>query len=367
MKKDREEKFRIIDNLLQLNRGYTIREMMDELNVTSTTTIKSLLGFKNGTNKGIRNGERWPDYLLEKYDPDKLDILKEVKNSTTGEIRYSYSKSDFSLFKDELEHHVIESLLPILEHLNQMEGVNDLYIDQLFDIYDVLERQRDGAYKNRIEELQSQEKIIKSESKKIFTLEDDFVNPNFIGIICSAIHNKQALQIKYKSFNDGVSKIICHPYKMAQSQNRWYLICLVNSSLDKENEFTINKRIGKINNLPTERIQSIDITESEYINSKIDIFKYLDKTIGVSIDWQNPEIFDLKIQVNDNLVKYFETNPLINLGSTNKGNVFTYNKVIKSLELKNKILSYGSNIKILEPISFKEEIKKEIEKMNSIY
>ena len=366
MKIDRENKFRIIDSLLQSNKGYTIKEMMEELDVTSPTTIKSILGFKNGSIKGIRNGERWPEYLLEKYDPDTTDILNEERNSITGQIRYSYSKRDFSLFKDELEHHVIESLLPILEHLNQMEGLNDLYIDQLFDIYDILERQRDGAYKKRIEDLQTKEKIIKSESKKIFTL-DGFVNPKFISIICSAIHNKQVLKIKYKSFKDGVSNIICHPYKLAQSNNRWYLICLVNSSLEKKNEFTLNERIGKINNLATERFQSIKIAESDYIESKIDIFKYLDKTIGVSINWNNPEIFNLKIQVNDKLVKYFETNPLIALGGSNKANIFTFKNTINSLELKSKILSYGSNIKILEPKSFSKEIRKEISKMNSIY
>ena len=367
VKKDRLNKLKLIDDLLQSKVGYTMKEMMEKLEVSSKDTIRTMLGYKNGLKLGIRHGEYWPEYLLEKYDPEKINIITEEKESISGKIRYKYSKEDFSLFKDELEHHVIESLLPILEHLNQMEGLNDLYIDQLFDIYDVLERQRDGKYSERINKIQSKEKIIKSETKKIFTINEDFIDPSFIGTICSAIEEKQVLLIKYTSFKKEISNIICHHYKIVQSDNRWYLICLVNKSVDNENEFTKHKRIGKINCLPTERISSIKIIKNKYLEENIDIFRLLNNTIGISINWEKPEIIKLKIKVKDNLVNYFKTKPLISSGGTNKENIFTYEKTILSFELKNKILSYGSQIEVIEPIKYREEIKKEIQFMKKIY
>ena len=40
---------------------------------------------------------------------------------------------------------------------------------------------------------------------------------------------------------------------------------------------------------------------------------------------------------------------------------------IKSKELKNKILSFGSKLKVIEPASFRDEIRDEINKLNRKY
>ena len=84
VKKDRLNKLKLIDDLLQSKIGYTMKEMMEKLEVSSKDTIRTKLGYKNGLKLGIRHGEYWTEYLLEKYDPEKINIITEEKESIVG-------------------------------------------------------------------------------------------------------------------------------------------------------------------------------------------------------------------------------------------------------------------------------------------
>ena len=111
-KTDKENRLKILDEILQSRRGYTLSEIMDKLEVSSRDTVRKILGYENGNIEGIRHGVDWPDYLLEKYDPDKIDIIEELVDTSSGEKRFRYLKDDFSLFNDELALHVIDKILP---------------------------------------------------------------------------------------------------------------------------------------------------------------------------------------------------------------------------------------------------------------
>ena len=368
-KTDKESKLKLLDELLQSRRGYTISEIMDKLEVSSRDTIRKLFGYENGKIEGIRHGIDWPEYLLEKYNPEEINIIEEIIDSNTGKKRFRYLKEDFSLFNDELAIHVIDKILPILERLNQIEGINNIYVNELEEIYEVIERQRNGAYKNRIEKIESGKKLIRSESKKVFNIDENFSDPGFTSILCNAIDQEQVIEILYKDPKNNQSTIICHPYLIAESNDRWYLMTYINKSQEKDSVFVLNNRINKINALPVERIHSINIKPNiNFMKTSVDILEHLECMIGVSIDnWENPDRIKLVLEIDDDLIFYFKTKTFIGHKEKLQENIYTHPSTIKSRELKNKILSFGSKLKVIEPISLRKEINEEIKKMKLNY
>ena len=205
---------------------------------------RKLFGYENGKIEGIRHGIDWPEYLLEKYNPEKINIIEEIIDSNTGKKRFRYLKEDFSLFNDELAIHVIDKILPILERLNQIEGINNIYINELEEIYEVIERQRNGLYKDRIEKIETGKKIIRSEAKKVFNIDENFCDPGFTSILCNAIDQEQVIEILYKDPKNNQSRVICHPYLIAESNDRWYLMTHIDKSQEKDSVFVLNNRIN---------------------------------------------------------------------------------------------------------------------------
>ena len=368
-KTDKESKLKLLDELLQSRRGYTISEIMDKLEVSSRDTIRKLFGYENGKIEGIRHGIDWPEYLLEKYNPEEINIIEEITDSNTGKKRFRYSKEDFSLFNDELAIHVIDKILPILERLNQIEGINNIYVNELEEIYEVIERQRNGAYRNRIEKIESGKKLIRSESKKVFNIDENFCDQGFTSILCNAIDQELVLEILYKDPFKNQSKVICHPYLIAESNDRWYLITHIEKAKEKESIFILNNRINKINALPAERIHKIKIMPNiNYKKTSVNILEHLESMIGVSIDnWENPDRIKLVLEIDDDLIFYFKTKTFIGHKEKLQENIYTHPSTIKSRELKNKILSFGSKLKVIEPINLRKEINEEIKKMKLNY
>tara|TARA_B100000795_G_C22775010_1_gene429618 strand:+ start:540 stop:1670 length:1131 start_codon:yes stop_codon:yes gene_type:complete len=368
-KTDKESRLKVLDEILQSRRGYTISEIMDKLEVSSKDTVRKLLGYENGKIEGIRHGVDWPDYLLEKYDPDKIDIIEEIADTSSGEKRFRYLKNDFSLFNDELALHVIDKILPILERLNQIEGINNIYVDELEEIYEVIERQRNGSYKDRIEKIETGKKIIRSEAKKVFNIDENFRDPGFTSILCNAIEKRYVVEIEYKDFNENQSKVLCHPYLIAESNDRWYLITYIEKAFEKDSVFIKKDRISKISPLPIERIVKIDIQpKQEYKEPSIDILKALDHTVGVSItNWETPERHKLILELHEDQITYFNTKTFIGPDESVQNNIYTHPDTILSRELISKILSFGSKLKVIEPASLRKEIKEEIKKLNLNY
>ena len=259
--------------------------------------------------------------------------------------------------------------MPILERLNQIEGINNIHVDELEEIYEVIERQRNGAYKNRIEKIESGKKLIRSEVKKVFNIDENFCDPGFTSILCNAIDQEQVIEILYKDPKNNQSRIICHPYLIAESNDRWYLMAYIEKAQEKDSVFVLNNRINKINALPVERIHSINIkTKNDFQKTSVNILENLEDMVGVSINnWENPERIKLILELDEELIFYFKTKPFIGYKERLKGNIYTHPSTIKSRELISKILSFGSKLKVIEPASLRKEIKEEIKKLNLNY
>ena len=60
--------------------------------------------------------------------------------------------------------------------------------------------------------------------------------------------------------------------------------------------------------------------------------------------------------MSDKLKNHFANNPIINNQIDQGDGVFFYKEIVKTIELKNKLRSYGSEITVLEPLDLVNEL-----------
>jgi predicted DNA-binding transcriptional regulator YafY len=335
-------------------------ELAERIGVNSITTIKNFFGSKDGSSDGIRHGQFWPNSMLDKFDPDKDEIIIEERYGR--KLKYRFIEG-FTLFDDDLPNNVIESILPFLEHTNQIHGLDIAFSKTIDTMLEIIKKQKKGKYKQECEKIINTEKTMKLSLQEVFnsgiTLEKQ------IPILRNSISNKLPIEIEYKSFKGKKSTSIAHPYLLVESNSRWYIICFLETLIEGDFE---EDRIGKINTLAIDRIKNVRMNnKSEFLSCSIDILERLDRTIGVSIlNWEDPLTYELEIEVSDFLVKYFESKPLIIELQKQKGNKFIYPDTIETVELIAKLRSFGSSLKVLSPSSLVEKIQRDLTKSVNI-
>ena len=187
----------------------------------------------------------------------------------------------------------------------------------------------------------------------------DLKGRNWFAKLFSAIASQQALEIKYKPFGKEVITYLFHPYLLKQYNNRWFLFGCVEG-------------YSSITNLPLDRIEVISPSTIAYRpNTEIDFQEYFDEIVGVSK--RGNEISKVLIKVANSLYPYIETKPLHGtqrvISREDDGTVIQI-EVIINRELKQLLLSYGSDVTVMSPESLRAEIQadlmKNLEKYQSV-
>ena len=187
-------------------------------------------------------------------------------------------------------------------------------------------------------------------SKSIGFDENPFLNGiNKLGSIYQNIKNKQVLEIGYQDFkSDKPNIIIFHPYYLKQYNNRWYI-------------FGFNSVVGKYDwNLAIDRIVGIRVLENNYIDHpNIDWQEYFDDIIGVT-RYTESKVEVITLRFYGETCMYVTTKPLH--GSQRVRWITDMELEVKlelktNSELEKTILSYGSNVKVIEPQSLAKRIK----------
>ncbi|AOM79489.1 helix-turn-helix transcriptional regulator [Pedobacter steynii] len=162
----------------------------------------------------------------------------------------------------------------------------------------------------------------------------------FIDKIINAIQNKKALNITYQKFGHEVSNSqTIHPYFLKEYRNRWYVIAF-------------NETKNKIRTYGLDRIKILIETGSPYIdNTTIDTKEYLSNCIGINI--MDKKINIVRLHFTPKEGNYIKTQPLhksqeIIEDSLDCGLILEY-KLIINYELIGIILSYGSDVKVIQP------------------
>jgi predicted DNA-binding transcriptional regulator YafY len=208
---------------------------------------------------------------------------------------------------------------------------------------------------NKVTEGYRVSKIIGKSEKQILQVEEPVTTEEneWLEIILKAIIGKNCLQITYQPFGKDKKDHEFSSYLLKEYRNRWYAV-------------GYSKRAGNILVLALDRIVNIESCKGKYISDDkfipADFFKY---SFGITqIHNAKPQTIILSFTVDQ--ASYIISQPIHPSQKVilqNEHEVQIKLKVYITHELKMAILSYGQEVRVLQPKSLRAELKNVIEKM----
>lgn len=192
-------------------------------------------------------------------------------------------------------------------------------------------------------------KEVASEESEIIQFERGFSSKGnqFLPDLLAAIKNKLIVHFGYESFQSGIYKDrTVLPLLLKEYRNRWYLI---SHDFDKGTEITY--ALERMEQLKV----STDIYDKEINFSAKDFFKY---ATGITTSNQKP--VEIIFTASKIASKYIESQPFHSsqkrIETSPQSDTF-YIKVLISEELIRNFMSFGGEIKIIQPSSLLTTIK----------
>lgn len=321
--KNAELRIRVIDECLSDHkRKYSTKMIFDRCNEELERRDFYKITAMNSIREDMEQIQRIYGADIESY--------REGRN-----IYYRYRDHDFSIFKTPMKADEVVQLTQTLKLLSRFKGMPQ------FDWVDEIAERLGASLKidGTTDEIVGFDENLDLEGMDNFT-------PLF-----NAIVDKQPLRLTYQSFKqDKEETIVVHPYYLKQYNKRWFLIAWN----DKENFMA---------NYAFDRIKSIDNANVPYKPTDVNWLDYFDEMIGVSKDTRT-EPQKVLLWVSNDSWPYVKTKPLhgatqrlVNMDET--GAYITI-EVYLNYELEQQILSFGENMKVIEPVELKERIKKRL-------
>lgn len=190
--------------------------------------------------------------------------------------------------------------------------------------------------------------------RKIISFEENefLLGLNFLVPLYNYIKNEQTLNISYQAFNHNEKQtFLISPYYLKQYNNRWFL-------------FGWNHQDNYIQNLALDRIKSISNHNEIYKKPSIDFEEYFEDIIGVTNDLSK-NVEKIKIELSDNIIPYINSKPIHGSQKINQNILSLQVKI--NYELEALLLSYGENMKVLEPSLLINQLSARVQNMNDLY
>ena len=307
-------------------REYTINDLVDECNKALRKINKPDVS-KRTIQNDINTLEA--DYGIE------LD--EKLKAGRQRLYRYVDTNYSIPLFRiNDEERHKLQDAIRVLEYF---EG------EPTYDWARTLLMQIEGG-------------LFTSESTPVVSFQS---NPDLKGIdlfekLLQAIIKKRVLKIEYAPFGrDSYSERI-YPYYLKQFNDRWYLIA---------------QAVGydTLGHYALDRIEEFEEISLPYKESDVDFDEYFDDVIGVTVP-EHLEPVDVVMRVSNNRFNYIKTKPLHlsqRIIEEEEDYAIISINVKVNKELESLILSFGGDIEVLAPNSFRERIADKIKVMNQRY
>lgn len=286
---------------------------------------------------------------------DIIDLMDAPFNAPIEEIKMGnktivkYSKSSFSIFREELSHEEANLLREVLSTIGQFDGLNH---------FEWLDKFKMGLG------LQNRRQIIS------FSNNPYLKNSNLLGTLFDNISNKVVIRLSYHTFTDDtIRSIDFHPYLLKQYNDRWFLLGAADS--DKAILTFALDRIDNIEPLPERKYEDCTEDLAERFEDIVGVTLYEDREVEHIIFWVSDYSKDyiitkpihesqksLRNNAIDTLLKKYP-----NIGS---GGIFSID-CIPNYELIRELCSFGKELIVLEPSSIKDEIFKRISLMVEEY
>lgn len=168
--------------------------------------------------------------------------------------------------------------------------------------------------------------------------------------LLEAIRNRCKVIFTYKKFTDSLSKEHkVEPYHLKEYNGRWYLLAMMHRGLT-------TYALDRIENI---EVKSDTFKRDESINPKLGFMNQ----IGIS--WGNEKPIDIRLLFTKNQANYVKSLPWHSSQTIlidNKTGAEVGYHLVLNFEFTYMIMALGDSVKVLEPKSLVDEIKKNHEK-----
>lgn len=185
-------------------------------------------------------------------------------------------------------------------------------------------------------------------------------NPDLKGIsyfseLLQAILTKRVLKLRYTPYGKDTQTVTIYPYYLKQFNDRWYLIAQT-------------KGYESYAHYALDRIDGIEEIALPYKDAEVDFSEYFDDVIGVTVP--DGDAKDIVIKVTGKRFNYIRTKPIHlsqRIIEEAEGYAIISINVKINNELESLILSFGDDMEVIAPVSFRNRIVEKIQAMNQKY
>lgn len=312
-------RYKVLDDCFSnFRRKFYINDLLEKCN----EALREIYG-KDHSGIKIRTLRSDISYMRDRAGEAGVEI--EVLDDGNGNY-YRYSERDFSIYKHGLAEGDLAQLKETIMMLQRFNGMPNF--DWMSELVVKLE--------DKLNLRGGSQSVVGYDENKSYTGLDWFQD------LFDAIINKTVLKINYRTFSQLTYEWIIHPYYIKEYNNRWFL-------------FGLNEEKKGITNIPLDRIENLEQVNKEYIPSEIDFETYLKDVIGVSVLPAEKESIQLKF--SEHRFPYVMTKALHNSQRiVDIDNRIVEISVIPNNELDALILSFGKDVEVISPITYRERI-----------
>lgn len=270
--------------------------------------------------------------LAEKYNVEVISQL-----GSEG-YYYYYSRSDFSIYKNELSDSEVGQLKCAMQLLSRFKGLPEY--DSIANL---------GA------KLEQKYGLVSGGQTYVEYEHVESTGEEMMAEMCDCIIKQQPVKITYLPYGKPEKVWILHPYLLKEYNNRWFL-------------FGYNETEDKISNAPLDRISpDYERLPKAFIpNTFRDFSSFFDDVVGVTVN--NYEPSEITLRASEGRYPYIESKPLHASQELKdvKQRIFTI-RVIPNRELDSLILSFGGDLEVISPGWYRDRIKQKVAEVNRVY
>lgn len=288
--------------------------------------------------KEVQKRAVWNDIFAMEGNSDwQVDLIDRPENMIGGRRFFRYRDPKYSIFKNDLNEDQLSQLKSMLLMLQQFRGLPQ------FEHLQNMARELEIKYHFSLPET---ENIICFDTNE-YVKGLEHLNPIF-----SAIVGKRTLRITYQPYHRDAQTTIVSPYYIKQYNGRWFLICNV---AGYENT----------TNYAFDRILAVEDYDGEYKPADVDFEEYFDEIIGVT--FSKADALPVKLRFSEHRFPYVESKPIHPSQHSHKGDCTVDIEVQINKELVQHLLSFGSDVTVLQPEELRVKMQEEIKKMANNY
>lgn len=254
------------------------------------------------------------EYAVRTFERDKKDI------SILFGIKVEYERKDKVYYIDE-------------------EDIEDQSVTRMIDAFSIHHALQEG---NKL-------------SPSVFLEKRKSLGTEHIHGIIHAIQNLYILKFTHKKhWEDFSTQREVKPIALKESQQRWYLI-----AWDKKDE--------RVKTFGLDRISNLKITDTKFKAISYNVEKEFQHAFGVQTDEPVQKVVLEFSWLQGNYIKSFPLHESQHILEENGETVLIVIHIHTTNDFIMELLKYGSNVKVLEPISLQNEMKSRILAMTKRY